>query len=361
MGEIFGVYKFRYYFNEDLLRGMFSREQARIRDVTIKLLEEIKRKLGIDYELYPFRSGEEVLVYKEHFVSRSRLLNKVHDQTVAQALKSRRGHIYLNNVIAIVRNGSVVWYHKGWNRDLELWLRKAEEVKIEYGLDFAWPHLGFLKIVLENPGYLNQIINVIEQNIDEDKLRISSHDSLVFKAVEILIKNNPRVAVLVEVPLGLKLLHRALVQRKDVPLRYRLSLRSLELAAYPLRADIVAVYDPVGLEPGVYPCARGFQQVFRLQDLYSARFPARQVRVLDVNELVTLKLGGSKAEIIEVKTGRVGEQAIGQLLTYEALLRMDVETRSIEKTIAAPREQIESINPLLRLIIDGLGIKLMPL
>ena len=361
MGGIFGVYKFRYYFNEDLLQGLFSGEQARIRDVTVELLEKIRCKLGIGYELYPFRSGEELLLYKEHFVSRSRLLNKIHDQTVSQALKSGRGHVYLHNVIAIIRNGAVVWYHKGWSRDRELWFAKAEEVKRAYGLDSVWPHLGFLKAVLEVPGYLNRIISIVEQNIGGDRLRVSSHDSLVFRAIEILVRSSPRVAVLVEMPLGIKLLHRALNERKDVPLRYRLSLRSLELAAYPLRADIVAVYDPVGLEPGIYPCARGFRQAFRLQDLYSARFPGMQLRVLDVEELVTLKLEGSRAEIIEVKTGRVSEQAIGQLLTYEALLRMDANVPSIEKVIAAPREQIESINPLLRLIIDGLGIRVMAL
>lgn len=132
-------------------------------------------------------------------------------------------------------------------------------------------------------------------------------------------------------------------------------------SAYPLRADVVVIHDPVGLKPGIYPCARGFRQIFRLRELYRARFPKKHVEVIIVNRLIYMELGGTEAEIIEVKTGRIGEQAIGQLLTYEALMRMDIGIKSIEKSIAAPREEIENVNPLLRLIIDSLGIKLMPL
>ena len=108
MGGSFAAYKLRYYFIEDFLKDKFSEEEAKIYDVTIKLLEKIKRRLGIGYELYPLRFREEVLVYKEHFVSRSRLINKIHDQTVAQALKSRSDNVYIHNLIAIVKGDAVV-------------------------------------------------------------------------------------------------------------------------------------------------------------------------------------------------------------------------------------------------------------
>ena len=361
MRESFSGYKLRYYFNEDV-GGVFSKKQVRILDVTIKLLEEIKRRLGIGYELYPFRSNEEVLLYKEHFVARSRLLNKIHDQTVAQSLKSRSGNVYLNNLIAIVKGDEIVWYHEGWRRDYELWRAKAEEVKREYGLEtFYTPlHLGFLKLVLEDPQYLRSIINEVEKVIGKAEPKPTGHEMLVLKVVESIVEKRSRAAILVEVPLGLKLLRRALEER-EAHSPYGLSIQSLMLSAYPLRADVVVIRDPVGLEPGIYPCARGSRQIFRLRELYEARFPSENVNVIDVSELAYMELRGTRAEIIEVKTGRISEQAIGQLLTYEALIRMDTGIRDIGKIIAAPREQVENTNPLLRLIIDSLGIKLMSL
>jgi len=169
----FATYKLRYYFIENLLKDRFSKEEAKVYDVTIKLLEEIKRKYGIDYEIYRLKFREEVLVYKEHFVSRSRLLNKIHDLTVAQALKSRSGNVYIHNLIAILKRNAVVWYHEGWSRDYDLWRSKAEEVKKEYGLSRhdALLHLGFLKLVLEDPQYLRRIIDEIERALDRSKPR----------------------------------------------------------------------------------------------------------------------------------------------------------------------------------------------
>ena len=235
-------------------------------------------------------------------------------------------------------------------------------MKKEYGLPRHYTplHLGFLKLVLEDPQYLRSSIDEVEKALNRSKPRPTGHETLVFKVIEDLIEKEPWAAILVELPLGLKLLKRALGEKGARSL-YGLSLQGLMTSSYPLRADVVVIHDPVGLKPGIYPCARGFRQIFRLRELYGARFPRNHVEVIDVNRLIYMELGGTEAEIIEVKTSRIGEQAIGQLLTYEALVRMELGITTIEKSIAAPREEVESMNPLLRLIIDSLGIKLMPL
>lgn len=159
----------------------------------------------------------------------------------------------------------------------------------------------------------------------------------------------------------MKLIRRA--QRETLaraPPRYMYSLQNMQLAALPLRADIVAVYNPRGLAPGVYPCSRGANQALRLEELYTAALPGKPVRVLDVAELDSLELDGDQVEVVEVKTTRITEQAIGQLLTYEALLRIDTPA-PIAKTLAAPRNTIDNMNPVLRVIMEELGIRLLPL
>lgn len=354
-------YKLRYYFCRDFLDDPLFEDTVRVHEIVLRLLEEIRQRVGIDYELYSLSCSEEELIYKEHFVKRRSLLNKVHDLTVARALKSRSGNVYINNVVALVKDGEVVWYHEGWRRDWDLWRQKAEEIKRETGLRFVGMHVGFLKLVLENPRYLEEIIEHVEQVIRDGRGSVKAgHESLVFSVIERILQRSSNVAVLVEMPLGLRLLKTIETYKStDVPSRFELSLRSLELAAYPLRADIVVIEEPRGLDPGVYPCARGGDQVFRLQRLYQARFPSVNVNVLPVTSLVDAEIRGRRARIVEVKTGRITEQAIGQVLTYEALLRIDTGIEDIDKAIAAPKQYIEGMNPLLRAIIDVLGIELI--
>ena len=346
-------YKIRYYVDSDLLKlSPLREEQVKIYDVTVKLLEELKARLGVDYEVYKYGFSEEELVYREHFASRSRLLNKIHDRTVARALKSGRGNVHLHNLVALVRDGQVVWYHRGWTRDYELWRAKAEEVVREYGLRTVAPplHLGFLKAVLDDPQHLYRIVNAVEEALGGATVVPTAHEELVLRLVGDLVKQVPSVAILVEVPLGLRLLREVAG-----------GLDEMVVSAYPLRADVVVVHDPVGLRPGIYPCARGHRQVLRLYRLYRARFPTERVEVLEAERLANLQLRGSRAEVIEVKTSAVDEHAIGQLMVYEALLKVDTGIASIEKAIAAPRDTIDAMNPIIRLVVEALRIKLIPL
>ena len=136
-----------------------------------------------------------------------------------------------------------------------------------------------------------------------------------------MIEKEPWAAILVETPLGLKLLKRAL-EEKRARILYGLSLQGLMTPAYHLRADVVMIHDPVGLRPGIYPCTRGFSRSSGYAS-YMGRFPRNHVEVIDVNRPIYMELGWTKSEVIEVKTGHISEQAIGQPLTYEALMRMD--------------------------------------
>ena len=103
-------YKLRYYFRRDFLENSIFDDRVKEHMIVLRLLEEIKQRIGIDYEFYPFSFNEEELIYKEHFVRRAHTLNRIHDVTVARALKSRRGNVHLHGVIALVKNGEIVWY-----------------------------------------------------------------------------------------------------------------------------------------------------------------------------------------------------------------------------------------------------------
>lgn len=355
-------YKLRYYFCRDLLESPISNDWVREHLIVLRLLKEVKQRIGIGYELYPFSFNEEKLIYKEHFVRRARTLNRIHNVTVARALKSRRGNVHLHGVIALVKNGEIVWYTAGWYHDHDFWRERASRVAHEEGLKFVGLHIGFLKTILDDPDYLVKIIGHVENILrPEEKKPRPGHESLVFNIVEKLYAEDRKAAILVEMPLGLKLLNILVDHSRDSSNYYDLALRNLELAAFPLRADIVVIRKPRGIAPGVYACARAPDQAFRLQRLFRARFPSANVGILSVEELMGMSIGGEEAEIIEVKTGAINEQAIGQVLVYEILLKMDINVESVRKTIAAPKERIDELNPLLRKVIGVLGISLKTL
>ncbi|NPB00116.1 MAG: hypothetical protein GXO10_01960 [Crenarchaeota archaeon] len=350
-------YKLRYYYVEDMI-NFFHREH----ELVLRLLEQIKERIGIDYELYPIKSGQEEFIYEEHFKRRSKILNKIHDLTVSQALKSRRGVIHIHGVIALVRDGQVVWYHAAWTRDLDLWRQVANKLRQETGLSWVSYNIAFLRLVLENPQYLEEIINKIEQVLQGKIESLKpTHDDLVFKIIEDLLNKDSNVAVLVEVPLGLRYI-KSLVDRVGAgdPTYYHI-LREVSIAAYPLRADLVVIEEPYELKPGIYPCARGMEHMYRLGSLYRARFPDTYVQVIYAESLLKMNLNGKKVTVIEVKNCKIDEHAIGQVLTYEALLKLDLGIGNVHKIIAAPRECIEGINPAIHAVTKVLNIELVPI
>lgn len=86
----------------------------------LKLLEEIKRKHGIDYEVFKLRITAEGYVdekyekeiYESHFKPRVKVLKRRIAESLPRTLRSRqgRGHYYISGVIALLENGQVGWY-----------------------------------------------------------------------------------------------------------------------------------------------------------------------------------------------------------------------------------------------------------
>ena len=352
--EILKRYKLRYYVSEELLK---YGEEEKIFDITLKLLKEIKNLTGLNYDIFLYRYVDEAHIYQMHFVSHSRILNKIHDLTVSNALKSRRGNIYLHNLVALVREDMVVWYHRGWIRDFDYWRMKADEIGREFGLSYPPIHLGLLKMIIESPNYLFNIINIIEKNLSSVGRRLTSHNELMLKVIEKYVDqlSKKKLSILIEVPLGLKLLKNVINKSDNI---YGIPISNVLLSAFPLRADIVIIHDPVGISPGIYYCSRGPRQAIKYKNSYMFGL---SINVVDIYNLMNSEIGGEVAEIVEIKSGQINEQAIGQLLTYEILLRIDMKVREVRKIIAAPSEYINTVNVLLRIVIDALEINLLPL
>ncbi len=356
-------YKIRYYYNYDYIEHNYDKWRLKVHEITISFLKKIKEQFGIDYELWPFRSGEEELIYTEHFASRGSLLNKIHDITVRNALKSRKGHVYLNDTIALVYDNNVIWYDKGWSRDFNIWKEELERFSRINNIPRYYMNLslGFLLHILNNKEYLYNLINKIENYIETNRTnrRITygnkSHDLLVFKVIEEKINKINNIAILVEVPLGTSIIKESF-NKVLINNRYRDSIINTVLSSYPPRADMIVVYNPKNIAPGIYPCARGSKHAYRLMKLYTSRFPNNHVEILDSNFFPCTNVTGTSFEIIEVKTDNVDEKAIGQLLAYEILLKLESGSNNIIKTLVTTTDIYERINPLFHIIFKELNI-----
>lgn len=51
-----------------------------------------------------------------------------------------------------------------------------------------------------------------------------------------------------------------------------------------------------------------------------------------------MSVGGEEAEIVEVKMGAINGQAIGQVLVYEILLKMDIGVESVQEKLWQPQK-----------------------
>lgn len=86
----------------------------------LQLLEEIKRKHGIEYEEIPIEERDwykrksimtEREVYENHFKPQTRVIksNDPYGETAARKFKPRSGYIVIAGTIAVVENGKVLW------------------------------------------------------------------------------------------------------------------------------------------------------------------------------------------------------------------------------------------------------------
>jgi len=107
------VFKLRFYL------GDTAYEKERNNKI-LNLLNQIRKKHGIDYEIFNLKITKEGYVderhekevYETHFRPRAKVLKKRVRIPLPRALRSQRGrgHYYISGVIAILENGQVGWY-----------------------------------------------------------------------------------------------------------------------------------------------------------------------------------------------------------------------------------------------------------
>jgi hypothetical protein len=176
------TFKLRYY--APIERNVPFQHKERYAEV-IKILELIKSKHGIDYEVFGIRSEvisgnryvdekHEKEIYETHFKPRARILNKRIGAPLPKCLRSRggRGHYYIAGVVAVLRNGLVEWFtcyescrdrFKMYDEDLNIGFLKAV-------LDVGLPLLEDLCKPLE-PSQKKSEAELIEKFIKSDILK----------------------------------------------------------------------------------------------------------------------------------------------------------------------------------------------
>jgi len=165
------MFKLRFY------RGNTERQKEKNERI-LALLEEIKRKHKIDYEIFDLRitkdgyvdETHEKEIYEKHFKPRAKVLKQRIGESLPRALRSRqgKGHYYISGVIALLENGQIGWYTCYES------CKKFEEMDEDYTI-------GFLKALL------NRGIALLEEICPDVSTLKSPHDFLVDE----FIKTNP--------------------------------------------------------------------------------------------------------------------------------------------------------------------------
>lgn len=118
---------------------------------TAKTLDSINKKWGIPFEIISQYDGDEI--YREIFLPNRVMLKKRTGKKITE-LKSNKGNVYLNGVLAVFSNsGEILYFEQSWNK-----LKLLEN------------------LLKEGESYLNKIIDEnlskISKNLPEDRLVI---------------------------------------------------------------------------------------------------------------------------------------------------------------------------------------------
>ena len=140
------------------------------------MLEEIKRKHKIEYEIFDLRITKdgyvneihEKEIYEKHFKPRAKVLKQRIGESLPSTLRSRhgRGHYYISGVIALLENEQIGWY---------TCYESCEKFK-EMNEDYT---IGFLKALL------NRGIALLEEICPDVSTLKSPHDFLVDEFIKI--------------------------------------------------------------------------------------------------------------------------------------------------------------------------------
>ena len=163
------MFKLRFY------RGDMEYQKEKNERI-LALLEEIKRKHKIEYEIFDLRitkdgyvdETHEKEIYEKHFKPRAKVLKQRIRESLPRTLRSRqgRGHYYVSGVIALLENGQIGWY---------TCYKSCEKFK-EMNEDYT---IGFLKVLL------NRGIALLEEICPDVSTLKSPHDFLVDEFIKI--------------------------------------------------------------------------------------------------------------------------------------------------------------------------------
>ena len=154
------MFKLRFY------RGNMEYAKGKNEKI-LSLLEEIKRKHKIDYEIFDvYFESHEKEIYEKHFMPRARVLKQRIGESLRETLRSRRGHYYIAGRIAVLENEQIEWYtcYKSCERFKDL----DEDYEI-----------GFLKALL------NQGIDLLKEICPDISISKSTHDFLIDEFVKL--------------------------------------------------------------------------------------------------------------------------------------------------------------------------------
>jgi len=142
----------------------------------LNLLQEVKRKYGIDYEVFNLQvtkdgyvdEKHEKEVYETYFKPRSKVLKQRIGVPLPRSLRSQRGrgHYYIAEVIAILEDGQVGWY-TCW-RSCERFKNLDEDAEV-----------GFLKALLSRGS------NLLKELCPDVRASKSLHDFLIDEFIKV--------------------------------------------------------------------------------------------------------------------------------------------------------------------------------
>jgi hypothetical protein len=140
------------------------------------LLGEIKKRYGIEYEIFDLRVTKDGYIdethvreiYEKHFKPRAKVLKQKIGESLPRTLRSRRGrgHYYISGVIASLENGQIEWYTCYES------CKKFKDIDEDYTI-------GFLKALL------NQGIALLKEICPDINTLKSPHDFLIDEFIKI--------------------------------------------------------------------------------------------------------------------------------------------------------------------------------
>jgi len=150
---------------ELVIRYYSPHYEEKVHKEIISLLNQIRAKHGITYEIFDVPRDREMEIYKSHFARRARVLTpRIGGKSVANALRSRggRGYAYLRGLIALIKNENVEWFTCYEDPLYDTWKAYDKEYPVT---------LGFLKMLLNRgPALLAEIL---------ERGKVREHEKLI--------------------------------------------------------------------------------------------------------------------------------------------------------------------------------------